>query len=106
MIRAWPIPRAWRTAIATGARADWSGARFGHAGDTELQRDVALELVLLERIDERPLAQFAREARAMHLGDAPERAIYGEAKPDEAKALIEDGIPVAPLPFRPGRKSN
>jgi hypothetical protein len=49
---------------------------------------------------------FAEEARAMHLGDAPERAIYGEAKPDEAKALIEDGIPVAPLPFRPGRKSN
>lgn len=51
-------------------------------------------------------ADFAREARAMHEGDVPERSIYGEAKPDEAKALIEDGIPVAPLPFRPGRKSN
>jgi len=49
---------------------------------------------------------FAKEARAMHDGDAPERAIYGEAKPEEAKALIEDGIPVTPLPFRPGRKSN
>ncbi|MDQ2089408.1 DUF1178 family protein [Marimonas arenosa] len=49
---------------------------------------------------------FAREARAMHDGDAPERAIYGEAKPEEAKRLIEDGVPVAPLPFRPGRKSN
>ena len=49
---------------------------------------------------------FAKEARAMHDGDAPERAIYGEAKLDDAKALLEDGIPVAPLPFRPGRKSN
>ena len=49
---------------------------------------------------------FAKEARAMHDGDAPERSIYGEAKLDEAKALLEDGIPVTPLPFRPGRKSN
>ncbi len=49
---------------------------------------------------------FATEARAMHDGDVPERAIYGEAKPDEAKALIEDGVPVMPLPFMPGRKTN
>jgi hypothetical protein len=41
---------------------------------------------------------FAREARAMHLGDSPERAIHGEAKPDEARALIEDGVPILPLP--------
>ena len=49
---------------------------------------------------------FATEARSMHLGDAPERAIYGEAKPEEAKSLIEDGIPVTSLPFMPTRKSN
>ncbi len=49
---------------------------------------------------------FAIEARSKHLGDAPERAIYGEAKPEEAKSLIEDGIPVTPLPFMPTRKSN
>ena len=49
---------------------------------------------------------FAKEARAIHTGEAPERAIYGEANADEAKSLIEDGVPVAPLPFRPGRKSN
>ncbi|MCM2561383.1 DUF1178 family protein [Lutimaribacter sp. EGI FJ00015] len=50
--------------------------------------------------------KFAQEARAIHEGTAPERAIYGEARPDEAKKLIEDGVPVAPLPFIPGRKSN
>lgn len=49
---------------------------------------------------------FAAEARAIHDGDAPERSIYGEAKPEEARALIEDGVPVAPLPFLPVRKAN
>ncbi|WP_323042507.1 DUF1178 family protein [Gemmobacter sp.] len=49
---------------------------------------------------------FAAEARAMHEGRIPERAIHGEAKPDEARKLIEDGVPVAPLPFTPSRKTN
>jgi hypothetical protein len=49
---------------------------------------------------------FAREARDMHDGAAPERPIYGEARPEEARKLIEDGVPVAPLPFVPARKSN
>ena len=49
---------------------------------------------------------FAAEARAIHAGDAPERAIHGEAKPDEARAMIEEGLPVAPLPFLPARKVN
>lgn len=49
---------------------------------------------------------FAAEARRMHDGDVPERAIYGEARPDEARRLIEDGVPVAPLPFRSSRNTN
>ena len=49
---------------------------------------------------------FAAEARAMHEGKIDERSIYGEAKPDEARALLEDGIPVAPLPFLPKRQAN
>lgn len=49
---------------------------------------------------------FAAEARAMHDGDLPHRSIYGEAKADEARSLIEDGVPVAPLPFMPNRKTN
>lgn len=49
---------------------------------------------------------FAAEARAIHDGEAPERAIWGEAKVEEARRLIEDGIPVAPLPFRPRSKTN
>ncbi|SEI13018.1 DUF1178 family protein [Paracoccus alkenifer] len=47
---------------------------------------------------------FASTARAMHAGDIPERSIHGEARPDEARKLIEEGVPVAPLPFRLTRK--
>lgn len=50
--------------------------------------------------------EFATEARAIHDGLAPERPIWGEAKPDEARALIEDGVPVAPLPFIPRARTN
>ena len=49
---------------------------------------------------------FVKEAREMHDGVAPERPIYGEANTEEAKKLIEDGIPVTPLPFTISRKSN
>ncbi|KIT14421.1 DUF1178 family protein [Jannaschia aquimarina] len=49
---------------------------------------------------------FAKEARAIHEGEKPDRPIWGEANATEARALIEDGVPVAPLPFRPKSKSN
>lgn len=49
---------------------------------------------------------FSAEARAMHEGRAPERAIYGEAKLEDAKSLIEDGIPVLPLPFSTRRNTS
>ena len=49
---------------------------------------------------------FAREARQMHLGEVPERQIHGEASASEAKALVEDGIPVLPLPGPPRSKTN
>ncbi|MEM1341283.1 MAG: DUF1178 family protein, partial [Pseudomonadota bacterium] len=49
---------------------------------------------------------FAKEARDIHLGDAPERQIHGEATADEARALLEDGVPVLPLPGPPKSKTN
>lgn len=60
----------------------------------------------IEKNSEYVGVNFAREARQMHEGSAPERSIYGEAKPEEARKLIEDGVPVTPLPFLPNRKSN
>jgi len=48
--------------------------------------------------------KFAQRAREMHEGTAPETSIYGEATGAEARALIEDGVPVVPLPFKPKQK--
>ncbi len=45
--------------------------------------------------------QFPTEARKMHYGDIEHRPIYGEASPDEARSLIDEGIEVAPLPVLP-----
>jgi hypothetical protein len=45
--------------------------------------------------------RFPVEARKMHYGDIEHRPIYGEASPDEARALIEEGVEVTPLPVLP-----
>lgn len=42
---------------------------------------------------------FADKARAMHAGEETTAPIHGQASIAEAKALIEDGVPVAPLPL-------
>jgi hypothetical protein len=43
--------------------------------------------------------RFADEARAIHLGEVDARAIHGKASRAESDSLIEDGVPVSPLPF-------
>ncbi len=43
--------------------------------------------------------RFADEARAIHLGEADARAIHGQATPEQADELRDEGVPVAPLPF-------
>ena len=42
---------------------------------------------------------FAEQARAMHYGEQDRTSIHGEVAPQEAKALIAEGVEVAPLPF-------
>ncbi len=83
-------------------------SKTAHAGDAPNLKEQALAELKkqVEQNSEYVGMNFAREARDIHDGIAPERAIYGEARGDEAKKLIEDGVPVTPLPFVPGRKSN
>jgi hypothetical protein len=45
--------------------------------------------------------QFPEQARKMHYGEIEHRPIYGEASPKEAKALVEEGVEVLPLPVLP-----
>ena len=51
-------------------------------------------------------ADFAEEARRIHEGEAEARQIHGEARLDDARRLLEDGVPVIPLPFMTPRKAN
>lgn len=60
----------------------------------------------IEQNSEHVGMSFAAEARAIHDGDAPNRAIHGEARLEDARKLLEDGIAVAPLPFRPRQGLN
>jgi hypothetical protein len=45
--------------------------------------------------------RFAEEARAIHYGDEEERSIYGEASAEEVRALLDEGVEIAPLPVLP-----
>jgi hypothetical protein len=45
--------------------------------------------------------RFAEEARKIHFGEIEPRGIYGEATASDAKALIDDGVAVCPLPKLP-----
>lgn len=42
--------------------------------------------------------KFPEEARRIHYGESEDRRIYGEASGDEVKALVEEGVEVAPMP--------
>jgi len=68
--------------------------------------EVAEALSNLARAQARALADsrwvgdaFAERSREMHYGERDAETIHGQATPEEAQALIEEGIPVAPLPF-------
>jgi hypothetical protein len=49
--------------------------------------------------------KFPEEARKMHYGETEHRSIYGEASPDEARRLAEEGIEFHPLPILPDERN-
>ncbi len=49
--------------------------------------------------------KFPEEARKMHYGEIDHRSIYGEASPEEAKKLNEEGIEFHPLPILPDERN-
>ena len=67
-------------------------------GKALLAAAAALQKRLLEG-SEAVGTRFADEARAIHLGEAEARAIHGEATRAEAESLLDEGVPIAPLPF-------
>ncbi|MBP7000041.1 DUF1178 family protein [Amaricoccus sp.] len=60
----------------------------------------------VEAVSEDVGRDFAAEARRIHAGEAEARPIIGEARPSEARALVEEGVPVAPLPWTSRRRTD
>jgi hypothetical protein len=60
----------------------------------------------VEAVSEDVGRDFPAEARRIHRGEAPARPIIGEARPAEARTLVDEGVPVAPLPWSARAKAN
>lgn len=89
--------------------------RTGRAKEAQKERAVAMAMAakVREHIKDNfdyVGDKFAEEARKMHAGETEERAIWGEATPEEARELAEEGIPASALPPElsptPARKLN
>lgn len=86
--------------VATGASAPKAAPVPDLSGPGSPAEQVLAELRRrIEAVSEDVGRGFAVEARRIHDGEAPARPIIGEARPSEARALIEDGIEIAPLPW-------
>ncbi|MEL7257834.1 MAG: DUF1178 family protein [Pseudomonadota bacterium] len=99
-----PTVRASRSAAVAPAEGTQPPALT--TPTTEMEQALAALKKQVEENSEYVGMNFASQARDIHDGLAPNRAIHGEAKPEEARKLIEDGVPVSPLPFIPNRKTN
>src|SRR5215469_2435387 len=98
------LPSAPRLNLSGAGAATAQPASPHHASQAELQARVmhALREVLdkTENVGDR----FAEEARRIHYQEAPARNIRGVTTPEDAKALVEEGIDVMPLPIPAGLK--
>ena len=66
--------------------------------DSPLARVAALQAEMLK--DSRWVGdEFADTARAIHAGEIEPEQVHGNATIEQAKALVEEGVPVAPLPL-------
>lgn len=91
---------------ATGVRAPQPAQPVTNTPDAKLVEAIRALRAHIEENSDYVGENFVREARAMHDGETPHRPIHGEARADEARKLIEDGIPTLPLPFIPRQKTN
>lgn len=75
------------------------GANPATAKLAELHKELGKLRAHVEATYENVGKEFAEEARAMHYGEKPHKDIYGDTSPDEAQALLEEGVPVARVPW-------
>ena len=87
-------------AVSTGRKQEKIALAMGEAQRQAMAQLKAISEKLRENADYVG-DKFADEARKIHFGEADQRGIYGEATPEEAKALIEDGVDFMPIPVFP-----
>ncbi|MEO1092243.1 MAG: DUF1178 family protein [Pseudomonadota bacterium] len=87
------------------AKAPMAPAIGGHAAKVERAATMMAAMRALTakvKAEAEPVGvRFPEEARRIHYGEAEERPIWGQASRDDAKALVDEGIEVAPLPDLP-----
>lgn len=88
-------------APATPAPAAQEATPLVMAQERELRAKLKELREQLTRNAENVGRKFPEEARKMHYGEIEHRSIYGEASPDDAKALHDEGIEFHPLPMLP-----
>ena len=95
-----PVRTSRKTAAATPAQA------MTNMPDPKLVEAIRKLRAHVEANSDYVGNRFAAEARAMDEGEIDHRPIYGEARGDEARKLVEDGVPAMPLPFIPHQKTH
>jgi hypothetical protein len=90
------LPSAPRLNLSHGVEAKAKAKAPAAAGELQARVMRALREVLekTENVGDR----FAEEARRIHYNEAPARNIRGVTTPEDARALVEEGIEVMPLP--------
>ncbi len=87
-------------AVSTGRKQEKIALAMGEAQKQAMAQLKALGEKMRENADYVG-DKFAEEARKIHFGETEARGIYGEATPDEARGLIEDGVEFMPIPVFP-----
>ena len=87
-------------AVSTGRKREKIALAMGEQQKKTMAQLKALSEKMRENADYVG-DKFAEEARKIHFGETDPRGIYGEATPDEARSLAEDGVEFMPIPVFP-----
>ena len=93
-----PFCRSSRVAKAPMAPMVPRSGSVGFPVDEAVARLAALQAELL-RNSRWVGDEFTDAARAMHLGEIDTSPVHGEATAEQARSLVDDGVPIAPLPL-------
>ena len=91
-------------AVSTGRKREKIALAMGEEQKKAMAELKALSRKMRENADYVG-DKFAEEARKIHFGETDPRGIYGEATPEEAKSLAEDGVEFMPIPLFPEERN-